>query len=46
LAKLRLADLEKDERKKVVSSTAFLQGKMTFGDALADYKLQRENDPR
>jgi integrase len=45
VAKLRLADLEKDERKKVVSSASLIQGKMTFGDVLADYKLQRENDP-
>lgn len=45
VAKLRLADLENAERKKARSSNAVLQGKMTFGDALAAYKQQRENDP-
>lgn len=45
VAKLRLSDLEKDERKKATRSSAFLQGKMTFGDAVAAYKRQRKNNP-
>ena len=45
VAKLRLADLEKAERKKVNSDTAILQGKLTFGDALAAFQQQRQNDP-
>ncbi|MDE3067476.1 MAG: site-specific integrase [Verrucomicrobiota bacterium] len=45
VAKLRLSDLEKDERKKATRSSALLQGKMTFGDAVAAYKRQRKNDP-
>ena len=45
VAKLRLADLEKAERKKASSDTAILQGKMTFGDALAAFKERRQNDP-
>ncbi|MGA9450528.1 MAG: site-specific integrase [Verrucomicrobiia bacterium] len=45
VAKLRLSDFEKDERKKATRSSALLQGKMTFGDAVAAYKQQRKNDP-
>jgi integrase len=45
VAKLRLSDFEKDERKKATRSTALLQGKMTFGDAVAAYTHQRKNDP-
>ena len=45
VAKLRLSDLEKDERKKATRSFALLQGKMTFGDAVAAYKQQRKGDP-
>jgi integrase len=45
VAKLRLSDMEKDERKKATHSVAFLQGKMTFGDALIAYKQQRKSDP-
>jgi integrase len=45
VAKLRLADLEKMERKQANSATAVLQGKMTFGDALAAYKQKIQNDP-
>ena len=45
VAKLRLADFETSERKRVNSSTAVLQGKMTFGDALSVYKKRLENNP-
>ncbi len=45
VAKLRLSDFEKEERKKATRSTALLQGKMTFGDAVAAYTRQRKNDP-
>jgi integrase len=45
VAKLRLSDLEKGERTKATRSTALLQGKMTFGDAVAAYTRQRKNDP-
>ncbi|HEX5400493.1 MAG TPA: hypothetical protein VFY06_15710, partial [Verrucomicrobiae bacterium] len=45
VAKLRLSDLEKDERKKATRSSALLQGKMTLGDAVAAYKRQRKHDP-
>jgi integrase len=44
VAKLRLADLEKAERKRANSLTAVLRGKMTFGDALATYKQKLQND--
>ncbi|MGH7952005.1 MAG: tyrosine-type recombinase/integrase [Limisphaerales bacterium] len=45
VAKLRLADLEKAERKRANSATAVLQGKMTFGDALAVYEHRLQNNP-
>jgi hypothetical protein len=45
VAKLRLADLEKMERRRATSSTAVLQGKMTFGNALAAYKERLQNNP-
>ncbi len=45
VAKLRLADLEKTERKQANSAEAVLQGKMTFGDALAAYRQKIQNDP-
>src|SRR5690242_1969381 len=45
VAKLRLADLEKEERKKATRSQALLLGKMTFADAVAAYKRQRKHDP-
>jgi hypothetical protein len=34
-AKLRLADLEKDERKKAEDQTSVTSGKLTFRDILA-----------
>ena len=45
VAKLRLSDFHKEERQRAAVHTAVARGKMTFGDALADYKQQRENDP-
>ena len=45
VAKLRLSDFEKGERTKATRSTALLQGKMSFGDAVAAYTRQRKNDP-
>ena len=43
VAKLRLADFEKHERQRAQSTTAVIEGKMTFGDAMAVFK-QRLND--
>lgn len=45
VAKLRLADFHKEERQRAAAAKALSRGKMTFGDALAAYKQQRENDP-
>lgn len=45
VAKLRLTDLEKEERKKATRSQALLLGKMTFADVVAAYKQQRKHDP-
>src|SRR5476649_2074590 len=45
VAKLRLSDFEKGEQTKATRSTALLQGKMSFGDAVAAYTRQRKNDP-
>ena len=45
VAKLRLADLEKMERKRASVSVAVLQGKMTFGDALDAYQKRVQTDP-
>ena len=45
VAKLRLSDFHKEERQRAAVHTAVARGKMTFGDALANYKQQRENDP-
>ncbi|MGH7950890.1 MAG: hypothetical protein ACREFE_03070 [Limisphaerales bacterium] len=48
MAKLRLSDFEKDERKKATRSSALLQGKMTFGDSAYEgdetLRLARELD--
>lgn len=38
VAKLRLGDLEKAERKKAEATSAVEAGKMTFGDALGEYR--------
>ena len=45
VAKLRLTDFQKEERQRAAASKAVSRGKMTFGDALAAYKQQRDNDP-
>jgi integrase len=44
VAKLRLADLEKDERQKAECQTAVANGKMTFGDALGIYRQRLHSD--
>jgi len=44
VAKLRLADLEKDERKKAENQTSVTSGKMTFGDVLALYRQRLQTD--
>src|ERR1035438_6473159 len=38
VAKLRLADLEKEERQRAENQTSVADGTMTFADALAIYK--------
>jgi integrase len=40
VAKMRLADMEKTERQTAESQTAVASGKMTFGDALAVYRIR------
>ena len=45
VAKLRLADLEKNEQQKAHSVQAVSSGKMTFGDALEVFKTRMENNP-
>jgi integrase len=45
VAKLRLADLEKNEQQKAQSVNAVASGKMTFGDAMAVFKTRVENNP-
>jgi integrase len=45
VAKLRLSDLEKEERRKAESHQAIQTGKMTFGDALALYHQRLQADP-
>jgi hypothetical protein len=44
VAKLRLADLEKEERKRAECLVEEGDGKMTFGGALATYRLRLEGD--
>jgi len=44
VAKMRLADLEKEERQRAESQTAVAGGKMTFGDALAVYRKRLQGD--
>jgi len=44
VAKLRLADLEKEERQKAESQTAIANGKMTFKEALAIFRKRLEGD--
>jgi integrase len=43
VAKLRLADLEKDERETVESRESASGGRMTFGDCVALFKIQTES---
>jgi integrase len=44
VAKLRLADLEKDERKRAEHQVEAGNGKMTFGAALSTYRLRLNGD--
>jgi integrase len=44
VAKLRLADLEKEERQKVNNQSAVVNGEMTFDDALRIYKQRLNAD--
>lgn len=44
VAKLRLTDLEKEERQMAEHATAFAGGKMTFADALAIYRQRLQGD--
>ena len=44
VAKLRLADLETDERKKAENQVEATNGKMTVADALAIYRLRLQGD--
>ena len=44
VAKLRLGDLEKEERQIAQHATAYVAGKMTFGDALAIYRQRLQGD--
>ena len=44
VAKLRMADLEKDERKKAENQTSVTSGKMTFSDVLALYRQRLQTD--
>jgi integrase len=46
VAKLRLGDLEKEERQRAENYVAVANGKMTFGDALAIYRSRIEGDVR
>ncbi len=45
VAKLRLGDFHKEERKRAATGNAVARGKMTFGDAVTAYLQQRKNDP-
>ena len=44
VAKLRLADLEKAERQVAEHSAGYVEGKMTFADALAIYRQRLQGD--
>ncbi len=44
VAKLRLADLEKEERQKAESQTAIANGKVTFKEALAIFMERLKGD--
>ena len=43
-AKLRLSDLEKDERQRLETQAPATDGKMTFGEALAVYRKRLDGD--
>ena len=45
VAKLRLADLEKDERQNAEHRAAVATGKMTFGDCLKLHRERLQADP-
>lgn len=45
VAKLRLADLEAEERKRAENQTAVAKGKATFGNALAIFQKRIEGQP-
>ncbi|MGA2247471.1 MAG: hypothetical protein ABSH48_20980, partial [Verrucomicrobiota bacterium] len=45
VAKLRLADFEKQERGRAASQEAVAEGKMTFGDCLEAFKTRLAGDP-
>jgi integrase len=45
VAKLRLADLEKNERGNSELNAAYTEGKMTFGEAMAMFAERVEKDP-
>src|SRR5881394_4062329 len=45
VARLRLSDLEKQERAKLESQQTERDGRITFGDALAVYLKRLEGDP-
>ncbi len=45
VAKLRLSDLEKEERQNAEHRTAVATGKITFGDCLTAYQRRREGEP-
>ena len=44
VAKLRLSDFHKEERKRAEAHKAVARGKMTFGDALATYRERLKGD--
>jgi integrase len=43
-AKMRLSDLEKEERQRAENQTTIANGRMTFGDALAVYRKRLQGD--
>ncbi|MDB6065831.1 MAG: hypothetical protein JWR26_2039 [Pedosphaera sp.] len=45
VALLRLADLQKEEQRRVASRQALVNGEMTFGQALEIYKQRLESNP-
>ncbi len=45
VAKLRLSDFHKEERKRAEAHKAVARGKMTFGDALETYQERLKGEP-